>query len=479
MLYAGRLTREKGADLLAEAFLAARERDPRLHLVLAGGGPEETLLRERLGEHATFLGWLEGDELADAYASADVFLFASRTDTFGQVLLEAQASGLPVVAVGEGGPCEHRHGRHHRAAVPGRRGRAGRRGRRARGVAGAARAARSDALQAVVAAHVGARAAAPRRRLPPRAGAHRRGGRGQPCRVRRRSARRGPSTATRGTPGARRRSRAGSVRKRSRAGCASPPCQRMASARLRARPSCRKRVWPLTTATRPMPHSGGVRHSEPEARAVGAAVGEPGAHVVQQQVGVRADRLVAQRRRRPLSPVRSVGQVAASRSRAAAKKRSPASAPRVADVAPRGHGQRARVERHARRACASSISGSAAGLRAGARALAGRAGLVAEDRRRDPDVAVERAGVLLLDGRLVRLPAEAPERPLVRVRASATRLARARDPVAVRVVRVGAGDDRALRHGLEQARRRTPPGATRGRSARPSASGPNARSAIV
>jgi glycosyltransferase involved in cell wall biosynthesis len=105
VFYAGRLTREKGADLLADAFLAARERDSRLHLVLAGGGPEEDVLRDRLGEHATFLGWLEGDALADAYANADLFLFASRTDTFGQVLLEAQASGLPVVAVAEGGPC--------------------------------------------------------------------------------------------------------------------------------------------------------------------------------------------------------------------------------------------------------------------------------------------------------------------------------------------------------------------------------------
>ncbi|MGH2944415.1 MAG: glycosyltransferase, partial [Solirubrobacteraceae bacterium] len=93
-----------GADLLADAFLRAHARDPRLHLALAGGGPEEHVLRERLGEHATFLGWLEGDALAAAYASADIFLFASRTDTFGQVLLEAQASGLPVVAVGEGGP---------------------------------------------------------------------------------------------------------------------------------------------------------------------------------------------------------------------------------------------------------------------------------------------------------------------------------------------------------------------------------------
>jgi glycosyltransferase involved in cell wall biosynthesis/predicted metal-dependent phosphoesterase TrpH len=106
VLYAGRLTAEKGVELLADAFLAARERDPRLHLVLAGGGPEEEHLRERLGVDATFLGWLDGHELARAYASADLFLFASRTDTFGQVILEAQASGLPVVAVAEGGPVE-------------------------------------------------------------------------------------------------------------------------------------------------------------------------------------------------------------------------------------------------------------------------------------------------------------------------------------------------------------------------------------
>jgi glycosyltransferase involved in cell wall biosynthesis/predicted metal-dependent phosphoesterase TrpH len=106
VLYAGRQTLEKGVDLLASSFLAARERDPRLHLLLAGGGPEEGRLRERLGDSATFLGWLEGEELAITYASADLMLFCSQTDTFGQVLLEAQASGLPVVAVGVGGPAE-------------------------------------------------------------------------------------------------------------------------------------------------------------------------------------------------------------------------------------------------------------------------------------------------------------------------------------------------------------------------------------
>ena len=115
VLYAGRLSREKGVELLAETFLRARERDPRLHLLLAGGGPDEAWLRERLelgqrsGEAAerpcaTFLGWLDREQLARAYASSDLFLFCSRTDTYGQVIAEAQASGLPVVAVAEGGP---------------------------------------------------------------------------------------------------------------------------------------------------------------------------------------------------------------------------------------------------------------------------------------------------------------------------------------------------------------------------------------
>jgi glycosyltransferase involved in cell wall biosynthesis/predicted metal-dependent phosphoesterase TrpH len=115
VMYSGRITREKGADLLAEAFqLAQRDRSgigSRLHLVLAGGGPEQETLRERLGDSATFLGWLEGSDLARAYASADVFLFPSATDTFGQVILEAQASGLPTIAVARGGPLsliEHR-----------------------------------------------------------------------------------------------------------------------------------------------------------------------------------------------------------------------------------------------------------------------------------------------------------------------------------------------------------------------------------
>ncbi len=104
VLYAGRVAQEKNIDLLAEAFEAAHARDPRLHLVIAGDGPEAARLRDRLGGRATWLGWLAGDELARAYASADIFCFASVTDTFGQVVLEAQASGLAVLAADAGGP---------------------------------------------------------------------------------------------------------------------------------------------------------------------------------------------------------------------------------------------------------------------------------------------------------------------------------------------------------------------------------------
>jgi glycosyltransferase involved in cell wall biosynthesis/predicted metal-dependent phosphoesterase TrpH len=106
VLYAGRISKEKNVDLLADAFELAHERDPRLHLVLAGGGPEQPRLERRLGDRASFLGWLEGVELARAYASADAFCFPSETDTFGQVVLEAQASGIPVLAVDAGGPRE-------------------------------------------------------------------------------------------------------------------------------------------------------------------------------------------------------------------------------------------------------------------------------------------------------------------------------------------------------------------------------------
>jgi hypothetical protein len=71
----------------------------------------------RLGNRATFLGWLAGEALARTYASADMFLFAGVTDTFGQVILEAQASGLPVIAVDRGRAPHLDRGRAHGAAT--------------------------------------------------------------------------------------------------------------------------------------------------------------------------------------------------------------------------------------------------------------------------------------------------------------------------------------------------------------------------
>jgi len=119
VLYAGRQTSEKGIDLLADAFEIARRHEPRLRLVLAGDGPERDRLQGRLGGSAEFLGWLEDEELAHAYADADAFLFTSSTDTYGQVVVEAQASGLPVLAVAAGGPADLiEHGRSGLLAEP-------------------------------------------------------------------------------------------------------------------------------------------------------------------------------------------------------------------------------------------------------------------------------------------------------------------------------------------------------------------------
>ncbi len=119
VLYAGRQTKEKGIELLAGAFEIARRHEPRLRLVLAGDGPEGSHLRQRLGGSAEFLGWLDGEELAHAYADADAFLFPSETDTYGQVVVEAQASGVPVVAVAAGGPADLiEHGRSGLLAEP-------------------------------------------------------------------------------------------------------------------------------------------------------------------------------------------------------------------------------------------------------------------------------------------------------------------------------------------------------------------------
>ena len=98
-LYVGRLSPEKRVELLLELA-----RTPGVALTIAGDGPKRAEL-ERIfaGTGVHFTGYLHGDQLAEAYASADLFVFPGVTETFGQVVQEAQASGLPVLTVNQGG----------------------------------------------------------------------------------------------------------------------------------------------------------------------------------------------------------------------------------------------------------------------------------------------------------------------------------------------------------------------------------------
>jgi glycosyltransferase involved in cell wall biosynthesis len=96
-LYVGRLAAEKNLELAIAAFLAIRRIQPAARLVLVGDGPLAPRLRARHPEFA-YCGMRRGEELAAHYASADLFLFPSLTETFGNVILEALASGLAVVA---------------------------------------------------------------------------------------------------------------------------------------------------------------------------------------------------------------------------------------------------------------------------------------------------------------------------------------------------------------------------------------------
>lgn len=104
LLYVGRLAPEKNLELLLEAYALLRGRCARpVALVIVGDGPARPALERRAPEGTTFTGYLEGEALAEAYAAADLFVFPSHTETFGNVVLEALASGLPVVAPARGG----------------------------------------------------------------------------------------------------------------------------------------------------------------------------------------------------------------------------------------------------------------------------------------------------------------------------------------------------------------------------------------
>lgn len=106
VLYVGRLAPEKSPAVVLDAFRALREDFPTAKLVWVGDGPlRSTLARDADGQ--VFAGVQRGETLAAHYASADLFLFPSLSDTFGNVVVEAMASGLPIVAFDAGAARQH------------------------------------------------------------------------------------------------------------------------------------------------------------------------------------------------------------------------------------------------------------------------------------------------------------------------------------------------------------------------------------
>lgn len=111
LLYVGRISVEKNLPMLADTWPAIRAactaRGTDAQLIIVGDGPYKQTMQEKLTPHAAvFLGFRHGQELSTIYASADAFAFPSTTDTLGQVVMEAQSAGLPVIVTDQGGPGE-------------------------------------------------------------------------------------------------------------------------------------------------------------------------------------------------------------------------------------------------------------------------------------------------------------------------------------------------------------------------------------
>jgi glycosyltransferase involved in cell wall biosynthesis len=104
LLYVGRLAVEKRVEWLRAVLQAL----PQARLAIVGDGPQRHQLEEIFsGTNTVFTGYLRGQDLAQAYASADVFVFPSANETLGNVILEAMASGLPIIAPSSGGQVDH------------------------------------------------------------------------------------------------------------------------------------------------------------------------------------------------------------------------------------------------------------------------------------------------------------------------------------------------------------------------------------
>ncbi|WP_416150383.1 glycosyltransferase family 4 protein [Salipaludibacillus sp. HK11] len=104
LLYVGRVSAEKDVDVALDAFHSlSPEIYDQTHLMIVGDGPLLAHMKKSNNEKITFAGFLKGSDLAEVYASSDVFLFPSSTETFGNVVLEAASSGLPVIGADAGG----------------------------------------------------------------------------------------------------------------------------------------------------------------------------------------------------------------------------------------------------------------------------------------------------------------------------------------------------------------------------------------
>jgi len=108
LLYVGRVSKEKNMHILANAFNRLRKERSDVYLKIVGDGPYKEEMESILNtEQVEFAGYKSREELAKIYSDADLFVFPSTTDTFGNVVLEAQACGTPVIVTDQGGPMEN------------------------------------------------------------------------------------------------------------------------------------------------------------------------------------------------------------------------------------------------------------------------------------------------------------------------------------------------------------------------------------
>tara|TARA_B100002051_G_scaffold276815_1_gene329059 strand:+ start:52490 stop:53863 length:1374 start_codon:yes stop_codon:yes gene_type:complete len=118
VLYAGRLAPEKNIDLAIESFREIQKTRPDARMLLVGDGPERSRLQQE-NPDLHFTGFLSGESLSRHYASSDVFLFPSLTDTFGNVVTEAAASGLAILAYDRGAARQLLENDHSALIAPG------------------------------------------------------------------------------------------------------------------------------------------------------------------------------------------------------------------------------------------------------------------------------------------------------------------------------------------------------------------------